>query len=317
MGFGRPSVDMIYHTDAVQPATYANGHVSGSFVAPTPKPGPGSDGACFVYGMYPVPVPSEEWERMVGEVGGENAEGKKEEGVLLNDYMYHYHHIPSYVPYSHVYTASAPQHVFPPDAAAAAPPASPLILLTPATSSPSSTKSIPNSLSLKNEVEMHEDSVTKSHEGMNGHFSPIVGAAPQPPLTAVPQPVPAHGTYTYSLPDEKTGMIGGDNYLYALAEAHNMAPDPYTYMCQEPTTFPTTSSNMPDILVPPTSPPSISSTPPSAIPLSSCTRSRGLKKNMCKSEDFQFYNHYQHLDLPKDMFGKPQLLTSLKTEGKL
>ncbi|XP_045106471.1 uncharacterized protein LOC123501602 isoform X2 [Portunus trituberculatus] len=332
-GPGHPSVDMMHHADAAH-AVYANGHGSGSFVGHTSKPGPGdmpygSDGPCFVYGMCPMPVPTEGWERMVGEAGGkEIAERKIEEGIQLTDYMYQYH-VPGYLPYSHLYTAS-PQHMFPPDAATA-PPASPMILLTPATSSPSSTKSIPNSLtSLKNEgEEVLEGSGTKSYEEMNGRSPPVAAGtgAPQPPLHAIPQPVPFGGAYPYPFLDDKAGVIGGDSYWYSLANGH-IAADPstpmktplyYSCMHQEPAAFmPTTPSYIPDTsVIPPTPPPSISSIPQSAIPFSPPTQSLVLKKSVFKSDDILFYNHYQHLNLPMDMFGKPHLLTSTKSEGKL
>ncbi|XP_063888419.1 uncharacterized protein LOC135115504 isoform X1 [Scylla paramamosain] len=334
VGPGHLSADKMYHDDAAQADGGVNGHGSGSIMAhpSTPAPGDIANGktcTCFMYGMCPLAISSESWERVVGEAGGKgDAEKKMEDGQPL-DYMYHYH-MSGYLPFPHVYTASAPHHMSLP-AAAAAPATSPLILLTPATSSPSSTKSIPNSLtSQKNDgEEVHEDHGTRSHEEMNGHSSPA--AALQPPLAAVPQPVPANGTYSYSfLDDSKAGVFGADGCLYSFPTAHNgmaadhsspiKAPVYYPYMHQDPATFIPTPSYIPDTsMASPVPSSSISSsTPSSAFPISSHIQSSALNgRSVFKSDGILYYNHYQHPNLPIDMFGKPQLLVSTKTEGKM
>lgn len=335
VGAGHPSPEVAYRADTAPAGCGANGLGSGSFVPHTAKPALGDFGptcTCYVYGMCTVPVSPEGWERVVMEAGGkEPGERKVEEEGQPNDYMYRYH-MPGYLPFPHVYTASAPHNLLPPAAGASA--TNSLILLTPATSSPSSTKSIPDPLTPpKSDGGVLEDPGTRSHEEMNGHPPP---AAPlqQPPLTAVPQPMPVNGaTYTYSfLDDSKAGVFGGDSPWYSLASAHNgVAADNlpmkasvyYPYIQQDPATFFPTSSYFPDtsmtspMPMPPSSIPS-STLPPPAFPMSSNTQSLPLNgRSVPKSDGVVFYNHYQHPNLPEDMFGKPHLLPSFKTEGKM
>lgn len=337
----------MYHTDAAHVGDGTDTHKKGDIMvhtSHTPVIGDitySSPCTCFLYGMCPVLPVSEGWERIVGEAKGKGDEERRVDEVgQPPDYIYHYP--PSgYLPFPHVHTAS-------PHPTPAAAPTAPIILVSPSPSSPPPTTApstpIPYTVtSLKNEEEPQEGSdtvhnVTTPYEETNGQCP---SSPPPPPPPAAPQHIPSNSTYAQPFMEEnKVGVYGADCCWYSLAATHNgsgaehlstITSSPHKASVYLPCIHPDSAVLLPPPHDPATLIPSshdpisyiptatvVSSTSSSSSSSSPFTHSSLLNgKNELSQNGVLYYNYFQHLNLPVDVFGKPRLLTSVKKEGKM
>lgn len=175
---------------------------------------------------------------------------------------------------------------------------------------------------------------------------PAAGVAMPYPLGHGPAGTPPH-LFTE---ESKMGVFGTDGCWYSLANMHNMnRPDHqnhhhhqlpagplssslhkaslcFPYFNPSPTTLipPLTHPYQdPTMYIPPTSSESLAPSPPSASSFSAYPMSPfGLNSSsngQCEAEadGLLYYNYYQHLNVPTDVFGKPHLLSTVKKEGKM
>ena len=115
-----------------------------------------------------------------------------------------------------------------------------------------------------------------------------------------------NSTYMYKQPDQISLGLHVEPISSVLTNAHyqftNKTPIPLTSMTSNGSTSPSTSS----------------STPPSASSIRTVIHQQSSVK---EEEEIQggvmYYNHYQHLDLPMYVLGKPPLINFNKKEGRM
>lgn len=326
----------------------ASGNTMDTFASPAPPPRDMaylSTCPCYLYGVCSLlPPRSEGWS------GGAQIDGKlEEEGGQPSD-VYPYSP-PGYMTFPNpapVGTLGLPP-IPPTPTVPVMTPSPSLIVVSP--SSPSSPCSPPTKVPKRDEEE--QDAL---HMMINGVENFQNESSAYPLQTSLPMPLPEvaapppfgygpNGTSPQQFTEEgKLGVFGADGCWYSLAGINMNETDPNQHHLPAPPLQSSTpcypyfpAPNHANVLPPPlhpfrdpaacvppastfgslatSSPSSVSSlsysTPPFSHSSSPSMPSEGGQNGIL------YYNHYQHLNIPTDVFGKPRLIASFKKEGQL
>lgn len=306
---------------------------------------------CYLYGVCPLLPVSEGWDGMA------SREGKMEEEMGHPLDMYQYspstyltYNFPSPAPLANIHPAISANPAVP-----VITPSPSLIVVNP--SPPSSSSPPPIKVPLKDEEGQETlntmlNGVENIQNGSGGYPlrapPPMVSPTMPTPLSHIP-----NGTSLQLFTEEsKLGMFGADGCWYSLASMQNMTgtdhPNQHPHLptaplvstVQKPSPFysyfpssnhtallPTQSHSFRD--PPPYIPPvstlgSLSTSSPSSSsslsfyptpPFSHGSPTSGLSE--AGQNGVLYYNYYQHLNVPTDVFGKPRLISSVRKEGQL
>lgn len=307
---------------------------------------------CYLYGVCPLLPVSEGWDGMASREG----KMEEEMGHPLDVYQYSpssylTYNFPSPAPLANLHPTAIPANPTVPVVT----PSPSLIVVSPST--PSSSSSPPIKVPRRDEEGHDQlntmlNGVENIQNGSGGY--PLW--APHPmlsPTTPTPHNHIPNGTSPQLFTEEsKLGMFGADGCWYSLASMQNMNgtdhPNQHPHLpaaqlastLQKPSSFypyfpssshaallptPSHSFSDPAMYIPPvstfgslaTSSPSSSSSLSfySTPPYSHGSSPNGLSE--AGQNGVLYYNYYQHLNVPTDVFGKPRLISSVRKEGQL